>query len=140
MAVCIGDQYQHTRKGHAHRNSGSFQMKKPLVKSITQDENSLVLQIKFQENADYFDGHFENFSVLPGVVQIHYAMLCGQEYFNITPNVLKISKLKFGNIIRPETEVSLRINHIKGDNKLSFKYFGEDKVFSSGDIFLEKSA
>jgi 3-hydroxymyristoyl/3-hydroxydecanoyl-(acyl carrier protein) dehydratase len=111
-------------------------MQKPIIKNKTQDETSLKLDLIFPANAEYFDGHFDEFPVLAGVVQLNYVMELAQEYFHITPHITNITKLKFTKIIKPDTDISLAINYLKGESKINFKYFLGDVVYSSGNINL----
>lgn len=112
-------------------------MQKPIVKSKIQDKTSLEILVTFQKNSEYFDGHFDEFAVLPGVVQINYVMLCAEEYFGITPDISGITKLKFTKIIQPDMDIFLKIEYIEDSGKITFKYFMDDAIYSSGNINLE---
>jgi 3-hydroxymyristoyl/3-hydroxydecanoyl-(acyl carrier protein) dehydratase len=111
-------------------------MQQPIIKNKIQTENSLELLLNFEKNAPYFDGHFDGFVVLAGVVQIHYVMLCAEKYFNIKPEISGINRLKFNHIIRPEKDVFLRMEYLKDSAKITFKYYTADKIFSTGNINL----
>ena len=115
-------------------------MQKPIVKNKTQDNNSLEMLVSFPKNAEYFDGHFDEFAVLPGVVQINYVMLCAEEYFGITPDISGMTKLKFTKIIQPDMDIFLKIECIKDYGKITFKYFMDDAIYSSGNINLGNAA
>jgi 3-hydroxymyristoyl/3-hydroxydecanoyl-(acyl carrier protein) dehydratase len=114
-------------------------MHPPLIKHTSQEENRIELLINFAKEAEYFQGHFPQIAILPGVVQVHYAMECAENYFGIIPEISKINRLRFTNIISPEKDIYLQIEHIKDIGKIMFKYFFGAKIYSSGTIYLRAS-
>ncbi len=112
-------------------------MKNPTIKNKTYTTDTVELLLNFAKDAEYFDGHFDGFAVLPGVVQIDYVMKYAQEYLGIKPIISNINKLKFSNIIKPDMDISLKIDYSKDLNKITFKYFIDDSIYSSGNIKLK---
>ncbi len=111
-------------------------MQEPIIKNINQKPNQIELTLLFSANSQYFQGHFPEFAVLPGVAQIHFAVLFIQKYFDIIPNLKSIKKLRFMHIIQPEKEVFLVLEYKKEKQVISFKYSSIGLVHSSGDFYL----
>lgn len=102
----------------------------PLVISKENSPDEAVYELCFHRNSNFFKGHFDGFPILPGVVQLFYASYFVKEAFNLDCHCGQIRKIKFANIIRPDEKIYLELIRVK--NGVSFKYFVEEKVFSSG--------
>ncbi len=70
----------------------------------------------------YFDGHFTGMPVLPGVVQLDWAMTLGRKYFDLPPYFHGINALKFQHMIRPGARVTLELTHDPQKQLLHFRY------------------
>ena len=84
----------------------------------------------------FFKGHFPEQAILPGVTQLDWAIKLGCETFGYAINVAQLEVLKFQQLILPDTEVNLRIEHDSDKRKLLFSFFDGDKQFASGRIAL----
>ena len=88
----------------------------------------------FPHNSSFFKGHFSNFPILPGVVQLFFAKEFIKDVFSLDFIPNKVKKVKFSSIIKPDTLVHL--NLVRKENSVDFKFFDKDKVFSSGTFVL----
>ena len=88
----------------------------------------------FGHNSNFFKGHFTNFPILPGVVQLFFAKEFIKDVFSLDFIPEKIKKIKFSSIIKPDTLVHLSL--VRKENSVDFKFFEGDKVFSSGTFVL----
>lgn len=68
-----------------------------------------------------FAGHFPQFALLPGVVQIDWAAHHARRLFNLTGSVTNVERLKFTCPIRPDSRVSLALTC--RENFIEFRYF-----------------
>lgn len=84
----------------------------------------------FINNSNFFKGHFEGMPILPGVVQLFYANWFAKLAFGIDCSQGQIRRVKFSNIIKPLEIVELELK--KTDSGVSFRYYNEEKTFSSG--------
>lgn len=85
----------------------------------------------------HFSGHFPRTPVLPGVVQIEWAMSLARELIgDLQPRFGGMEVLKFQQLARPgdRLQLSLRFDHERG--KLYFTYHNDGKPCSSGRILL----
>ena len=88
---------------------------------------------------NFFEGHFTEQAVLPGVTQLDWAVKLGCDAFGYSANVATLEVLKFQQLILPNTYVDLVIEHQPQKSKLIFSYREGDKRFASGRIALNSS-
>ena len=87
-------------------------------------------------DSPYFDGHFPEFALLPGVVQVKWAQDVACRYWHLAGSVVGIKALKFMFPIRPDDTVVLRLSRSAG--KVNFLYESpEGKTLSRGTLLLE---
>ncbi len=102
----------------------------PLILSRQTKGECAIFKLTFIKNSNFFKGHFEGMPILPGVVQLFYAKWFTKLVFGIDCTQGQIRRVKFSNIIKPLDVVELELK--KTDSGVSFKYYNEEKVFSSG--------
>lgn len=94
------------------------------------------VQVKFEadvpEDLLYFDGHFLGAPVLPGVVQLDWALGLGRKAFALPPYFHGINALKFQHMIRPGTRVTLELVHDVQKQVLQFRYASAAGQHASG--------
>lgn len=106
------------------------------VELIEQSDTQLELNLYIPENLYYFQGHFPEAAILPGVVLVDWVMNYLAQYFLVDKtSLLSIDALKFQQIIRPNTKVSLQLKKIK-TNKYSFSYYSTVGQYASGKVVL----
>ena len=71
---------------------------------------------------------------MPGVAQLFFAKEFVRDIFNLNFVPQKVKKIKFSSIIKPEMKVKLRLE--RGENSVDYKFFDDEKVFSSGTFVL----
>jgi acyl-CoA synthetase (AMP-forming)/AMP-acid ligase II len=84
----------------------------------------------------YFDGHFTVAPVLPGVVQVDWAIHYGRLYFGLTGAFAGMNALKFQQMIRPGVPLSLELTWDEVKRSLNFRYFSDAGAHASGRILL----
>lgn len=106
----------------------------PTITSEVVESLKAELSLKIDACLPYFDGHFPEARVLPGVVQLGWAMRLGQQLFDCDYAYHAIEALKFQHVIFPDTEVKITLEYNPAKNKLMFKIFDDLKSYSSGRI------
>ena len=102
-----------------------------LSQKISDQKTECLLKIFVPKDLVYFDGHFPGAPVLPGVVQIDWAIRLSAFYLNIDQKkITGIPQSKFTRVILPDTILFLSL--IRSDNKVGFRYFDDDQVYSTG--------
>ncbi|MFQ6371999.1 thioester dehydrase [Shewanella sp. YIC-542] len=112
----------------------------PPVLAHHMDGNTASWQLQVAADYPAFAGHFPEHPVLPGVVQLDWAIRFGSEHFGYDGAVAQLEVLKFQQLIRPGMEVTLRIEQL-ASGKLQFSLSCDTQRFASGRIvFTEESA
>ncbi|MCE0462974.1 acyl-CoA synthetase family protein [Pseudomonas uvaldensis] len=94
------------------------------------------LQLAVPPDLAYFSGHFPTAPVLPGVVQVDWALSLGRQLLDLPPRFVGMEVLKFQQLIRPGDEVQLHLRFDRERGKLYFAYRNDTATCSSGRIVL----
>lgn len=84
----------------------------------------------------YFDGHFPGHPLLPGVVQLGWAIRYSQAEFGLDAPLRRFGPLKFQHPIQPGAEVLLRLEHL-APRSVAFSYASPGRVYSSGRLSFD---
>ena len=105
---------------------------------ITKEQLSSEADISLfiPENLDYFKGHFPQAPILPGVVQLEWAVMYAKEMFNIECDVKDIEVLKFQVVIEPGQNLDLQLTQ-KSEYKVAFSYSSNKGKHASGRIVFD---
>ncbi|MCK8117114.1 acyl-CoA synthetase [Pseudoalteromonas sp. 2CM37A] len=109
---------------------------KPDCQLIEQSDEHVLLKLTIPENLYYFQGHFPQAAILPGVAQLDWVMHYLTEFMAVDcTKTVSIDALKFQIIVQPNYEVDLRLKKIKA-NKFSFSYSSTHGQHASGKVVL----
>jgi len=108
----------------------------PSLRLLEQEATRVLLELTVPADLLYFDGHFSVAPVLPGVVQVDWAIHYGRRYFGLGPGFGGINALKFQQMIRPGHPVQLELVHDLAKGQLHFRYFSDAGAHASGRILL----
>jgi len=111
--------------------------KAPQVLEQVEAEGEWSLQLAVPPDLAYFSGHFPQAPVLPGVVQMEWALKLGQQLMDLPEKFAGMEVLKFQQLVRPGDEVQLHLRFDPVRSKLYFAYRNETATCSSGRILLE---
>lgn len=98
--------------------------------------NSDFAQFKlvFPLSSNFFKGHFTDFPILPGVVQLFFAKEFIKDAFNLDFVPETVKKIKFSSVIKPDTQVALTLK--RKEKSIDFMFTNGDITFSSGSFVL----
>lgn len=105
-------------------------MSYPLIVNREIDADCAQFEVYFYRHCNFFKGHFENFPILAGVVQLLFAQILAKSSFGVNCGAGQIRKVKFKNIIEPDKIIKLKIK--RSENYVEFSYFDDEKMYSSG--------
>ncbi len=108
----------------------------PLVRELESEAGRVLLEITAPARLLYFDGHFDVAPILPGVVQVEWAIHYGRQYFPLPPQFKGLNQLKFQQVISPEKPVHLELAYDAAKHSLRFSYSSTMGQHSSGRIML----
>jgi acyl-coenzyme A synthetase/AMP-(fatty) acid ligase len=112
-------------------------VKAPEVLEQVEVEGEWSLQLAIPPDLAYFSGHFPQTPVLPGVVQVEWALSLGQQLMDLPAKFAGMEVLKFQQLVRPGDEIQLHLRFDPERSKLYFAYRNETATCSSGRILLE---
>ena len=111
--------------------------KLPEVLSQARTDEQWTLNLSIPPDLAYFSGHFPKTPVLPGVVQVEWAMMLSQQLLDLPPRFAGMEVLKFQQLVRPGDTVELTLRFDPVRSKLHFAYRNATAPCSSGRIVLE---
>ena len=111
--------------------------KQPEVLSQQNTDGEWQLELSVPPDLAYFSGHFPTAPVLPGVVQVDWAMALGQALLHLPPRFAGMEVLKFQQLIRPGDQITLTLRFDAERGKLYFAFRNGGSPCSSGRILLE---
>jgi acyl-coenzyme A synthetase/AMP-(fatty) acid ligase/3-hydroxymyristoyl/3-hydroxydecanoyl-(acyl carrier protein) dehydratase len=111
--------------------------KAPQVLEQVEVNGEWSLQLAVPPDLAYFSGHFPKAPVLPGVVQVEWALNLGLQLMDVPEKFAGMEVLKFQQLVRPGDEIQLHLRFDPVRSKLYFTYRNETATCSSGRILLE---
>ncbi len=108
----------------------------PIILSQNIDLPLAEFELLVPEDLFYLQGHFPEEPVLPGVVQIDWAISLARSVFSLMPDFLGLESLKFHRIIKPLTQLKLVLEHAETSGKLQFSYTSDAGQHSQGRVQL----
>ena len=108
-------------------------MKAPTILARHRDGDELSIQISVEKELEWFEGHFPGFPVLPGVVQLHWAVDFARQEFGIESVPADVLRLKFKSVITPPLVIDLKLVRT-GPDEVRFDYTSADAQHSEGRL------
>ncbi|MFG6204742.1 ApeI family dehydratase [Pseudomonas retamae] len=110
--------------------------KAPEVLEQIETNGEWSLQLSVPPDLAYFSGHFPKAPVLPGVVQVEWALNLGRQLLKLDGAFAGMEVLKFQQLVRPGDEIQLHLRFDAERRKLYFAYRNDTATCSSGRIVL----
>lgn len=93
-------------------------------------------ELMVPEELYYLQGHFPDQPILPGVVQLHWAVELAKSALEINAAFKGIEALKFHRVIEPQTPLRLTLERAEASGKLHFSFQSDLGVHSQGRILF----
>ncbi|MGR8980586.1 MAG: AMP-binding protein [Gammaproteobacteria bacterium] len=106
--------------------------KYPQLLSCRQQGNTVKLELRVRPELVYFDGHFPEHPILPGVAQLAWVERYGKIFFSIDQPFLMMEVIKFKKIIQPGALLSMTLEWKTAKGKLNFELDSATESHSSG--------
>lgn len=107
----------------------------PIILDRKINHNEIIYKIFFNKNCNFFEGHFPEFKLVPGVVQLYLAKEIANAHYDLELGQGQWKKIKFSNIIEPDKIINLKLE--KDEKYLLYEYFDDEKKYSSGTFLCE---
>lgn len=102
----------------------------------TDHPEQVELDLFIQPDLIYFDGHFPGAPILPGVVQLDWAIAFARRYFGLTGPFQSMAQIKFQQVIQPAMRVRLSLIHLPAKSAMEFLFSSAGGAHSSGRILF----
>lgn len=108
----------------------------PEISKLVITENKAEFVAHLAEDLLYFQGHFPDTAILPGVAQVHWAVLWGRELLGADGAFAGMDQVKFHMPAKPGDDLNILLEWSSEKSRLSFKYSLAGQVVSSGRVRL----
>lgn len=112
-------------------------MQLPEIEALERSDDRLSLRFVVLPTLPYFEGHFAEVPVLPGVVQIGWAIEFARIHLPFSARFRSLASVKFTRVIQPQAAVTLDLAANAAKRELSFEYRCGDALCSSGRILFQ---
>ena len=102
----------------------------PQVRAVRRSADEVELDLYIPRSLDFFPDHFPRLGILPGVVQIDWAITLGRQHLAVAGEFRGLRALKFLHPILPDSAVTLALSRSPGE--LAFAYRAPERAYSSG--------
>ncbi|WP_428096533.1 hypothetical protein [Candidatus Rariloculus sp.] len=107
-----------------------------IVDRLLATPNTAEIVFTVARNLRYLRGHFPGVPIVPGVVQIKWAIDEGAVCLGLGKRVIGLEAIKFRQVMQPAREVRLSLRFDEQTNKLHFSYESRTGMHSSGRLLL----
>lgn len=108
----------------------------PIWYSEERSENWQIFVGKVPLDLVYFKGHFANFPLVPGVVEVHWVMDKINAFFGKEKVVQRIDNLKFQKFLRPNDEMELTLKWDEAKKRMGFQLKTGNETCASGLVIF----
>jgi len=112
----------------------------PQIGRVSAQGARAEIALRPQHELVYFDGHFDAAAILPGVVQVDWAVKQARGCFAIPGAFHRIEALKFFHVLPAGAEVMLVLEFDAEKARLNFSYQAGEITHSSGRIRFEAAS
>jgi len=112
-------------------------VKWPKINDKLVDDKKATIQCHIPADLIYFDGHFDDNPILPGVVQVYWAEKFGRQLLPVDGRFKRLEAIKFLQIIGPNSWLTISLEYNETNNSLAFKYQSEKGLHSTGRLYFD---
>ena len=102
--------------------------------TVSVADGRALVRFTLRPDLRWFQGHFPQVPVLPGVAQVHIAARLAEEIWAVQPGRFQINRMKFRKIMQPGETIDLTLSYDFGEAKLTFAYERGGEAVSGGSI------
>lgn len=106
----------------------------PEVLGISRFDDGVELSLRIPPELECLPDHFPRAAMVPGVVQVDWAIVYGRAHLPLAGEFCGVTGLKFQQPLRPGARVTLRLSAVGG--ALAFAYLREGAACSAGRVLF----
>lgn len=111
----------------------------PLVLAVRSRQDGVELDLVVQPELLWFQGHFPELPILPGVVQLDWAVHFAHEQGVMDKPAARAFQVKFRSIVTPRDALTLVLQRQARGGRVAFEFRRADAICSSGQLFAGDS-
>jgi 3-hydroxymyristoyl/3-hydroxydecanoyl-(acyl carrier protein) dehydratase len=104
------------------------------VRHVAGAANQIVVALHVPMGLAHFPGHFPSVHILPGVVQIDWAIRYAREHMALAGHFIALENIKFLALALPDTKLELTLKLNESKSHLEFSFANGQRRCSSGRI------
>lgn len=108
--------------------------REPQVLRTTQHEHAVECQVFIPPDLLCFEGHFPQAPILPGVIQVEWAVAFARRFFALPKDFRRLEMLKFQRVVGPGMTLVLALEYVAARQAVTFRYVSDAGQHSSGRI------
>jgi len=105
----------------------------PEILEVIPHADGVLARLMISPKLGFFQGHFPGYHLVPGVVQVGWAVSLAALHLPVCGGVTTLERLKFMRPILPSMEVHLRLVQQRGP-VVQFSYTHAEHVCASGRL------
>jgi 3-hydroxyacyl-[acyl-carrier-protein] dehydratase len=109
----------------------------PRVLAETRAGDTVTLRVQVPADLAHFDGHFPGTPIVPGVLQIGWALAFASSRLGTSPDCAHVEGLKFQHLLRPGDIATLTLRHEATTRTLHFGCREGERAYASGRLRVE---
>lgn len=117
---------------------GQLSSDRPDLLSENRNPNAIERSCLVPSDLSCFPGHFPNRQVVPGVLQLDWALALAEVWLGGVPRVLEIESLKLLRPLTPGDRFQIRVERLKS-TQLAIKLWSDDGVFAKARIRIAEA-
>jgi 3-hydroxymyristoyl/3-hydroxydecanoyl-(acyl carrier protein) dehydratase len=106
----------------------------PEILSERHGAEHVALELHVPAGLAHFEGHFPGHPILPGVVQIDWAVRLARPRLNVSGSFCAMENVRFQSIVLPEAPLTLLLALRDAGVRLAFAYSSGRRKCSSGTL------
>ncbi len=114
----------------------SFKMWYSYISIKLKKDSTITAQVTTDRQSPWFEGHFPNDPILPGIAQIHMVTETIAKALQKDLSLQSLTRIKFKKIIRPGDILDIHAMAGKTDNQYSFRITSKKEDVCSGRLML----
>lgn len=107
----------------------------PQVLAVRPQANGVDIDIVLRPDLPWFQGHFPQMAILPGVVQLDWAIHFARQHAVLAARAVPAFQVKFRALVRPQDALTLMLRRKGETNRVAFEFRRGTEVCSSGQLF-----